>query len=103
MAGLRLIGENPLRYADHETGAKLEVRSLVDSETGKKVCIVFDGNILRVVQAHGDSINTSKMWKRELKVDENASDINALSKHCDMAEKTRIKSITNVESTVGQI
>jgi len=94
MAGLRLVGENPLRYADAETGAKLEVRSLIDTETGRKVSIVFDGDKMSVVQIHVDSLKTT-LWKKTLKVSETASDPSRpIMKTCSAAEKTRIESIT---------
>lgn len=99
MAGIVLISKDgePLKYADDETGAVVKVRSLIDSETGKKVCMVFDGDIMRVVQIHGDSFK-KKLWKRELKIDEDAVDVGSLFKHCDATEKTRIRNLTTAVS-----
>lgn len=97
MAGIYCTSQDPLKYVDAETDEKLEVRSLVDEETGKKICIVFDlEDNVSVAQIHGTSCKT-KGWKRTLKFDENISGELA-SKPCDVTEKMRIKSVTNLVS-----
>lgn len=97
MSGCRIISENPIVCIDPDTKEKLEVRKIVDLESGHDVTVVFmKDDSLEVLQIHKDSLNTHA-WKQALKFPD-TNDLRYFTKVCNATEKARIQSITTVVS-----